>query len=230
MPEGTTYSFINQRKRVRRSASRPSYADAAEELAAITEGGESLVCQVLPERSELVRMGRSFHAQLVTASAFTFVAAWPTTRAELIIFNRDTTRTYAIDRVWMTNITSMAAAQPMSLLGQILPANHVAGIAAAADVATVLRRCLLGKSTQTDTSATFAIANTAFAIANQWFPLGNGPIAPMTTNLGASVEANVYGRYLIPPGGGFALAGLAGTAAGTAIIGLEWAEVAMTLP
>jgi hypothetical protein len=187
--------------------------------------GDQIVALGLPERSELVRLGASWGAQIPTASAFTFVAAWPTTRAELVLCNAEDKggKTYAIDRVWLTNITSQAAAQPFSLLGQLVPA--ALAVAAAADNAGILRQSLSGKLVNYAGRATLALANTAFAVANKWFPLGNAAISPMTTNLGASIEAHVYGKYLVPPGAAFCLAGLAGTAAGTAIAGVEWHEI-----
>lgn len=194
------------------------------------DGGEQIVNQGLPERSELVKLGNSWGVAIPTASAFTFVAAWPTTRAELVIFNGedDGAKTYVIDRAWMVNITSMAAAQPLALLGQVVPA--ALAIAQAADNAAIIRTHLSGKLSNYNGRGTFALANTAFALANKWTTLGSGLTAPMTTNLGCSIEANVLGRYLIPPGGAFCLAGLAGTAAGTAIIGCEFHEVQLNLP
>lgn len=225
-----TYSFLTQKSRVRGQASVPAYADLAEEMVGMNQRGEALVCPAVPERMELVRLGAGFSAQIPTASAFTFVAAWPTTRAELVLWNGESTggKCYVIDRCWLTNITSQAAAQPYSLLAQVAPASLA--IAAPTDNANVLRQNLLAKSTAFNSNARLMLANTAFALTNHWFTLGNGPISPMTTNLGASMEANVYGRYLIPPGGAFCLAGLAGTAAGTAICGIEWYEVLLTLP
>src|ERR1039458_2337942 len=186
--------------------------------------GDQIVAQGLPERSELVRMGASWGAQLPTGSAFTFVATWPTTRAELVLCNGEDKggKTYMIDRCWIANITSMGAAQPISMLGQLAPA--ALAIATAANNTAILRQSLSGKVTNYAGRAMLALANTAFAVANQWFPLGNGPIAPMTTNLGCSVEANVYGKYLVAPGAAFCLAGLAGTGAGRAICGIEWHE------
>lgn len=202
----------------------PLYSDSQLVVPAVNERGEGLVAQALPERSELVRQGNSWGAQIPTASAFTFVAAWPTTRAELVLCNGEQAggKTYIIDRVWLANITSQAAAQPYSLLGQLAPASL--GIAAAADNANVLRQNLGGKVGKYNGNARLALANTAFALANQWFILGDAVLAPMTTNLGGSLEANVFGRYLVPPGAAFCLAGLAGTAAGTAICGVEWHE------
>jgi hypothetical protein len=225
-----TYSFLTQKYRTRGQANVPNYADLAEEMPGMTQRGEVLIAPAVPERMELVRLGAGFSAQIPTASAFTFVAAWPTTRAELVLWNGEASggKTYVIDRVWLANITSQAAAQPYSLLGQIAPTTLA--IAAPTDNTAVLRQNLLGKSTAFNSNARLMLANTAFALANHWFTLGQGVMAPMTTNLGASMEAVVYGKYLIPPGAAFCVAGLAGTAAGTAICGIEWYEVQLTLP
>lgn len=187
--------------------------------------GDLVVAQGLPQESELVRMGQSWGAQIPTGNAFTFVAAWPTTRAELVLYNGEDKggKTYIISRVWMTNITSQAAAQPFSMLGQLAPA--ALAIAAAADNAAILRQSLSGKLKNYGGRASLALANVAFCLANQWFTIGAAAVSPMTTNLGNSVEALVYGKYLVAPGAAFGLAGLAGTAAGTAICGIEWHEV-----
>lgn len=188
--------------------------------------GDLSVAQGLPERSELVRLGNSWGAQIVTGSAFTYVAAWPTTRAELVLSNGEQAngKIYLIDRVWMSNITSMAAAQPMTILAQVSPTS--AAIAAAAnDTTHVFMQQLSGNKSSYGGKGTLAIANTGFAVANHWFPLGSSDLPSMTTNLGASIEAFVYGRLILQPGSTLCLAGLAGTAAGTAILGVEWHEV-----
>lgn len=196
-----------------------------EDVPAMNPRSELIASIGLPERTELTRLGFSWGAQIPTASAFTFVAAWPTTRAELVLCNIGAagTKTLIIDRVWMTNITSQAAAQPFSILAQLAPT--VLGIAAATDNTAVLRQNLGGRRKTYDGQGALALANTAFALTNQWFTLGNAAVSPMTTNLGHSLEANVYGKYLVPPGAAFCVAGLAGTAAGTAICGIEWHEV-----
>lgn len=212
-----------------RGTSRPNYSEGDERLPEINPGGEPLVSQSLPERSELVRLGQSWGAQIPTGSAFTFVAAWPTTRAELVLWNGEPAggKTYLIDRVWMANITSQGAAQPYSLLGQVAPA--ALSIAAPTDNAAVLRESLSGKVKNYSGNGRLMLANTAFALTNLWFTLGQGNVFPMTTNLGGSCEAFVFGRYLVPPGAAFCLAGLAGTAAGTAICGIEWHEAQLNL-
>src|SRR5438132_3345792 len=98
------------------------YGEGQQPISATTRGG-LLIQQDLPERSELVRLGNSYGAQIPTGSAFTFVAAWPTTRAELVLWNGEATggKSYVIDRCWIANITTMAAAQPIAMLGQLAP-------------------------------------------------------------------------------------------------------------
>lgn len=207
----------------------PNYADGDQKIPQMNRRGELLLSQAMPERSELVRLGNSWGAQIPTGSAFTYVAAWPTTRAELVLCNGEPAGgpTYLIDRVWMANITSEAAAQPSSILAQIAPVTLA--VAKAADNAAVLRESLSGVKKAYTGNACLALANTAFALANLWFPLGGGIMAPMTTNLGGTCEADCKGRYEIPPGAAFCLAGLAGTAAGTAILGVEWHETQISV-
>lgn len=184
--------------------------------------GDLCMAPALPLKAELTRMGDSWSCAIATASAFTFVAAWPTTRAELVLFNGEPTggKSYLIDSAWLTNITSQAAAQPFSLLGQLA----LTGIAAPTDDTAQL---IFSRSSrrQYGGQAKRAVASTAFALANKWEIIGNSAISPMTTNLGASIYVDLFGGWLVPPGGAFCLAGLAGTAAGTAIAGLTWHEV-----
>lgn len=212
---------------VRRLA-KPFYGEQQQIAFASTPAGEQACVQSLPERTEVSRFGSSFGAAIPTASAFTFVAAWPTTRAELVLWNGElaTGKSYVIDRVWLTNITSMAASQPMSLLAQIAPASL--NIAAPTNNAAVLSHPLGTGSTATPSLARLMVANTAFAVANQWVGLASQTPAP-TTNLGVTIEKELYGRYIITPGSAFCLAGIAGTAAGTAIAGIEWHEIQLAI-
>lgn len=200
-----------------------------DEQAHLNPRGDLIVSAGLPERSELVRMGQSWGAQIPSASAFTFVAGWPTTRSELSLQNTDQAggKSFIIDRVWMINITSMAAAQPVALLGQLVPSVPLPAVIA--DNTAILRQCLTGNKTNYAGKGALIMAGTSLAVANKWFALGNGIVAAPTTNLGVAIEANVYGKYLVPPGAAFATAGLAGTAAGTALIGIEWHEVQLLL-
>ncbi len=206
----------------------PNWSDGEADVA-VNNRGDQCVVQGLPERADLVRLGNSYGAQIPTGSAFTFVNAWPTTRAELVLFNGEPVGglIYVIDRVWLANITSQAAAQPYSLLGQLVP--NTPALTAPANNTGILKQSLSGNRSGYGGRAALALANTSFCVANQWFPLGDAVMSPMTTNLGGSMEAVIYGKYLVAPGAVFGLAGLAGTAAGTAICGIEWHEVQLTI-
>jgi hypothetical protein len=186
--------------------------------------------QSLLDVARLVAVGDSYQASIATANAFTYVAAWPTTRAELLLYNGAAAggKSIVIDSAWMVNITSQAAANPISLLGQ----NCAPGLVAApTDGTTTIVQTSLSKRNPALTRmgvALFALANTAFALANHWDLLASTPNAA-TATLGLGVTADVGGRYVIPPTGAFALAGVAGTAAGTAIIGVRYHEVQLLL-
>jgi hypothetical protein len=193
--------------------------------------GDQLVAQALPERSDLVRMGRSYSAQIAQANAFTFVAALPTTRAELVVYNNAPVGgvSLIIDRIWIYGVTSMAAAQPVCMLAQV---GSIAKAAAPTDgTTTIVQTSLSGKAVGLTRVgvALFALANTAFALADHWEVVGTGLTAPMTTNLGLALGADVYGRYIIPPTATFLLNAVAGTAAGTAVMGVSYHEVQLTL-
>ncbi len=204
----------------------PQYGEGQTVTEGVNPRGEQLFAQALPPLAELTRQGFSFGAQIPTASAFTFVASVPTTRAELVIWNGESAggKSYVIDRVWLLAITSMAASQPLTLLGQVVPASL--GVAAPTDNAAVLRSNNHANSAAFPSLARFMLANTAFAVANQWRVLASATPSP-TTNLGAAIEKDLNGRYIVPPGGAFCLAGLAGTAAGTAVCGIEYHELVL---
>jgi hypothetical protein len=198
----------------------------------LSDGGAQIMVQGLPERAELVKLGASWGAAIPTASAFTYVAAWPTTRSELILFNGETAGgpTYVVDRAWMTDITT-GATGGRALLAQLVPAPNVAGVTGTIGVsATVLTHQLSGRAINYGGNAKLHLADTLLpAIANQWFPLGTIPSVGGVTTIGTTVEANLYGRLLVPPGAALCLAGVAGAASGTAILGVDWHEVLMNL-
>ena len=188
--------------------------------------GDLLVAQALPLQSEMARMGTVWTCRMATGSAFTYVNAWPTTRAELVLYNGEPVggKSFIILRSFMGGIATMGAAQFFTLLGQLVPA-----------VATVPAHDTAQLITSHNGKASYggmgrvAVANTAAGqTTNLWDVLASAN-APMTTSVGASLTAELTGYYIIPPKGVFAMAGLSGTAAGTAIIGVTWAEVQLQL-
>jgi hypothetical protein len=208
-------------KGVVRRGGPQNYADG-EAKTQITQRGDLLVAQALPAKTDLTRLGDTWTCSIATASAFTFVNAWPTTRGELVVYNGESAggKSYVIESAWMVNITSQAAAQPYCLLAQLVPVA-----VAPTDDATQL---IYGRSGKTSYGgrAKRAVANTAAGqIANKWEIIGNAAVSPMTTNLANAIYVDLFGGWVVPPGGAIALAGVAGTAAGTAILGVTWSEV-----
>ena len=188
--------------------------------------GDLMVSQALPERAEMARMGTLWTCRMATGSAFTYVNAWPTTRAELVLYNGEPTggKCYVIVRAFIGGISTMGAAQFFTLLGQSVPAVATVPTHDTAQLITGHN----GKAAYSGSGRVAVNNTTAGQIANLWDVLGAG-LAPMTTSVGHAMIADVWGLYIIPPKGVFALAGVAGTAAGTAIIGVTWAEIQMAL-
>ncbi len=197
--------------------------------------GDLSVAQGLPERAELVRLGRSYHASIPTGSAFTTVAAWPTTRSELNISNMAAAGgvSIVIDRVWAAAIVTETAASAFTILCQVSPVNLVA-VAAVADNTAVLQRNLSGKSGATTRSANAAltVASTAFAIASQWdvpLQVQNGTNLA-AVGVGQSATAAINGGYIIQPGATFCMNLVVGTAVSSAgIMGVVFHEAQLDL-
>ncbi len=203
------------------------------------DGGELLINQTLPERSELVRLGKSWGAAIPTGSAFTPAAAWPTAACNLTMYNGEAPGgpSYVIDRVWATMITG-GMTGPMALLGQIVPVGAVAaGLAGATgsftDASTVLKWQLSGRLSAYAGNAKFVVSSGNAGVTNKWFQLG--PSSPLVTAnaggvvVGLGVEANLFGRIIVPPGAYFNLMNASGQATGTGIAGIDWHEIQLSL-
>ena len=134
------------------------YADAGADgkAAHVNNRGDLLVAQALPPDAEATRMGTRWSAAIPTGSAFTYVNAWPTTRAELIIYNSSLNKTYVFRSAWMFGITSMGASQPITLVAQLSVPGTVA---APSDNSAVLRKSRNGQRAYGG-GALCALANT----------------------------------------------------------------------
>lgn len=201
--------------------------------------------QYLPERTNLVLQGNSYGC--ILATGLTSVALQPTTLSDLAIFNGEPIggagssepgavgggpgKTYIIDRVFGFLNAAAAAVTQLSLVGQIIPAQPLE--AGPSDVTSILRWSLSGRrSTYTGKAALVTNVTTQpTAVANKWFILGSSAASGGAASIGTAVEANCYGRYLIPPGAYFSLTGIVGTAvASSMFVGFEWHEVQLPLP
>lgn len=208
-----------------RGTSVPSYADLAEEEFAINRRGDVLIAQSLPPKAELARLGRSWEARIASGSAFTHVAALPTTRAELALYNGEASggKCYVIDSVWHLGISSMAAAGSIAIIGQISP-----GVAALTDDTNQLITGACGLVAYSGL-AKRAVAVTTM-VANRWSLLqSSNSGGGATAQIGLASFAECYGAFILKPGDTFGVNVVAGTAAGTAIMGIRWHEIQLDL-
>lgn len=186
----------------------------------VNNRGEQIVAAGLLPKTQLVALGNSWCARIATANAFTHVAAMPTTRYELALYNGEPSngKSYVIDAVWHLGITSMAAAGSVIVLAQYVPQ-----IAALTDDTAQLITSRSGKTYGGNGKR--AVAGTTM-VANKWEVLQSSNAGgSATAQIGLGSYAPVDGGFILRPGDTFGVNVVAGTAAGTAIMGIVWHEV-----
>lgn len=201
-----------------RRGSVPDYNDGATSQVGINPRGELLCANALPSKAEYVRLGNSWSCQIATGSAFAPVAAMPTTRAELALYNGNANPglTFVIDAIWYFALTSQAAAAGATLIYQVK-----ADAAALADDAAQLINSPVGKVY--GGLAKRAVAVTTM-VANKWSVVGCSHTSA-AASIGHGVYAEINGGIQVRPGATLGLNAVVGTAVGTAIIGVSWHEV-----
>lgn len=205
-----------------------AYSDGDQKIPIMNERGELTVSTCLPPRTELARLGQTWNVKIANANAFTFVAGYPATtgtRAELVLYNGEavgSNKVYVLDSAWVAAITSMAAAGSIALLGQTVVAPSVPTDNTAHLITGRTGRSYPGKAKR-------AVAQTS-AITDKWellAPSQSGGGA--TAQIGLAAWADLYGAWILQPGDMFALNCIAGTAAGTAIAGITWHELTLSV-
>ena len=199
-----------------RGTTRTNYGEGEQRLA-LVNGGEAVVVQGLPSKSEVVRLGNTWSCQIATGSAFTNVANMPTTRAELALYNGEpgNGKSYVIDSVWFLSLTSITALSNATIIYQ------VANAAALTDDANQLINSPLGRVY--NGKAKRAVAVTTMT-ANKWAALAAGTNAA-TASIGFGVVAEVNGGIIVQPGMTLGVNAVVGTATGTSLMGIAWHEV-----
>lgn len=206
-----------------RGTSADDFGSGANQVA-MNNRGDLCFVHGLPPHAELTRLGEAWSVVVPTGNAFQPVAAWPTTLANIVLYNGNVAggKTLVIDTVWASAITSIAAASSFTMLAQI----SNAGVAAPTNNTAVL---ITGRSGKVYSgNAKRAIANTAFAVANKWTAIGTTDGHPSTA-IGAGCFADVLGRFLVPPNACFCVNIVASTAGGTMVQGIDWYEVQLDL-
>lgn len=186
-------------------------------LAQQNHRGDLCVAPASPPKTELARLGNLWYTAIPTASAYTPVAAMPTTRSELSIRNGYTDTTcLVVDVMTQMSLTSLAAASGCTLLYQVNAA------AALTDNTAVLISSAMGRTY--GGSVTRALATTT-ATANKWMALAGMGAGGGTATIGAGLTCEVYGSIIVPAGYTLHTNAVWSTAAGTAITFLSWYEV-----
>lgn len=210
-----------------RQGARAVFNSGGTQTPQINQGGDLLMAQCLPERAEIVRLGKSWSAQVKEANAFTALITIPSTLAEFALQNVEAVggASYLIDRVWCKCVTTTAAANYLTLLAQVTPPGTVP----IATSANAVVNSLSGKAGYTGKAQIGVHSVVTGALADKWAALGGPCSLPTSTSIAALVEAYVYGRYVIPPGGVFNVNAQEAVSGGTCIIGVEWHEMVIDL-
>lgn len=212
---------------VARSGVRNTFAANADMPLAGLNAGEQLIAQAVMSEVGAVSLGQTWQCSIATGSHFTHVAAWPTTRAEIVFKNNYAAGTgigMFIRSVWSANdATSAAAASSFTLLAQIVPSSSTA----LTDDAAQLITSASGKTGYAG-GVTRAVANTSYAVASKWQVLSPSVVSGAAT-IGTACFAAVNGALVVPPQALLCLNLVVSTATGTSIIGCSWDEMVIPL-
>lgn len=202
-----------------RRATALDYADGSFD-AVINNRGDLSTALGLPPKTELVRLANSWNCQIATGSAFTNVAAMPTTRAELAFYNGYGDNTcMVIDQIWFLSLTSITALSNATIVWQ------VGSPAALTNDTAQLINSPSGKVYSG--SVTRAVAVTTMT-ANKWAALATGTNAA-TASIGFGVVGEARGGIVVKPGFTLGVNAVVGTATGTSLLGVSWHEVKLPL-
>lgn len=213
---------------VARSTTRNTYPANADMPVGGLNAGEQLSANAVMTEVAAVAMGQTWQCSIATGSAFTHVAAWPTTRAEIVFKNNYGASSgigMYIRSIWYANVaTSIAAASNVTLLAQIVPSSATA----LTDDTAQLITSRSGKSGYGG-SVTRAVANTSYAVASKWEVIGSVSSGGATATIGLGTSVPINGAFIVPPQALLCLNVVAGTAAGTASMGCVWDEMVIPL-
>jgi hypothetical protein len=190
--------------------------------------GDELVAQALPSKAELTRMGAMWTMRTATGSVFTAVVGLPTTLAVAILYNGEPSggKSYVIDSAFYLNsATSFAAVNQVALIAQ-LQGPAVATKPTGSTTTTIINSCN-GKPTYG--GAALRAINVTTMVADYWTVLAPSSTTTAAATLGLGVYAELWGGFIVPPGGAFGINLVSGIVTGTGIVGITWAEVQLAL-
>lgn len=189
---------------------------------ALSDGGELIVAQGLPELTELVKLGNSAHILSAATAALTAV---PTTVAGHSLWNGSDSRSYAIDSFGCVEIVTDATQQNSLAMFAMMTRGQVAPPVDAGLARGTMSGGGYGGQARTVAGATVE--------DHVWTP--HGPATPGATAFAGAVwrvtEVQARGLYLVPPGGQFNIAAVKSVATASQIrYFIRWHEVQLQLP
>ena len=200
-----------------RGAARDDFGAGSESNGQLSKGGELFVAQGLPSKFELSRLGATWYTIIPTASAFTNVAALPTTRAELALYNAapSSGKSLVIDQIAFLSLTDVTAAAGVQIVYQ------VAAVAALTDNANVLISSPIGMAYNGYAQRALAVTTMT---ANKW-NLGASANTGAAKTIGMGVVHEAQGQIIVRPGFTLGVNAIVGTATGTSQMSITWHEV-----
>jgi hypothetical protein len=184
--------------------------------ASLNSQGELITNMGLPPYVEMTRRGLGW--QVMDTSATAAVVVRPSTVAGLTLWNGDAVKSYIIDRVFIFNLVSTAAAAYWSAWGCVHPVGMTKPTA---DITAI--RSMSGLTAYTGA----AVVDTgATVVDNGWFPLTDQGASEPTGVLPSGCKiAKIEGRIIIPPTAAFSINVVSSATSETFTHGFSWYEL-----
>jgi len=203
------------------AAARGGTNDGVQRYVEATTNRELLISQGLPPYVEMTRQGNGW--QVMDTSATAAVVVRPSTVAGLTLYNGNAAggASYVMDRAFAFNLVTTDAVHAFSIWGCLHPAGFTAPTA---DITAI-------KGMSGNTYAGNAVVDTGATVTDDgWFPLVGSPIGnPGGVTPGTVAVAEIAGRIIIPPTGGFSINVVASLVGDTFTHGFSWYETQLSL-
>lgn len=167
--------------------------DNADRPVRLNQMDEVLVAQGLPSYAELSLRGNGWTC--VTETLFDAVAAYPTTVAELEVYNNTTDQVLIIADLFAAEVLATDADQTYAIMAMVTTQK------AAPTLAALELYSLSGKAPITPTAAgTIVTGAGTTVVANGWRPFGErSSFGNAAATPGGAWHAEVNGKLIVPP-------------------------------
>jgi len=194
--------------------------------------GNLILAEALPEYTEIARLGDVW---LGLGSAVNALTAAPTTTAHLALYNGEPQGTYGRSYIIISAGTIVTTAYAATVILSLFAQVCITPVAAATSL--LVPKSLSGRRNYRGMGGHKASVTVT---ADAWHPIGSSAVDSMygggsvvSGNAAANImlckQANVYGRYLIPPGGFFGICSAVNSGTVSCTPYLVWCEAYLSL-